>query len=268
LIFARNPKEHESLSTKHVIVVGCGSVGSAVCEMLVRAGLGKLTLIDPETLAPENIGRHLLTQRDLGRPKVEAMKDRLLGINPECNISARPVTFEEQICASKNLEEAMPDLVVSCVDSYRCESLINGFALEKGIPAVYIGCWGPAALGEILYVVPGKTACYECFAAFRKNVEIPADARKYTDPDFDDTRVPGQPGLWANILTISGISFQVILGLFALRPEVIDCEHTLWLANISDYDSAFSPLAVTFARVKKGCAICDESLVEELTLDG
>ena len=142
------------------------------------------------------------------------------------------------------------------------------FALERGIPAVYPGCWGAASVGEVLYVVPGKTACYECFAAFREHVEIPADPRKYTDPDFDDTRAPGQPGLWANILVITGVAFQVILGLLGLRPEVIDHEHTLWLVNVSDYQSELRPLAVTFAKVKRGCAVCDESLVDALTLEG
>lgn len=237
--------------------------------MLVRAGIGRLTLIDPETLAPENIGRHLLTLKDLGRSKVEAMRERLLTIHPDCAISAWPVPFEHYFAQLERPEDTRTrfDLIVSSVDSYRCESLINGFALAEKIPAVYPGCWGPASLGEILYVVPGMTACYECFAAFRSNVVIPADARKYTDPDFDDTRAPGQPGLWANILVIAGIAFQVILGLLGLRPEVIDHEHTLWLANVSDYDLPFRPLAVTFAKVKRGCAVCDESLVGDLTIE-
>ena len=198
------------------------------------------------------------------------MRERLLAINPDCAISAWPMPFEDYLTRRERSEEAHanPDLVVSCTDSYRCESLINGFALERGIPAVYPGCWGAASVGEILYVVPGKTACYECFAAFREHVEIPADPRKYTDPDFDDTRAPGQPGLWANILVITGVAFQVILGLLGLRPEVIDHEHTLWLVNVSDYQSELRPLAVTFAKAKRGCAVCDESLVDALTLEG
>jgi hypothetical protein len=57
-------------------------------------------------------------------------------------------------------------------------------------------------------------------------------------------------------------------GLLGLCPEVIDYEHTLWLANVLDYDSPFRPLAVSFANVKRGCAICDESLVAGLTAEG
>jgi len=278
-MFARNPNEYAVLSKKSVELVGCGSVGSAVAEMLVRAGVGTLTLTDPEALAPENLGRHLLTDRDLGRPKVEAMRERLCAINPACDIRTHATEFERTAPAPSGSvfggtiepdrgSDAVldSDVIVSCVDSYRCESLINGRSLARSIPAVYIGCWGAASVGEILYVVPGKTGCYECFGSFREKAEIPADPRKYSDPDFDDTRVSGQPGLWANILVTSGIGFQVILGLLGLRPQVIDHEHTLWLVNISDYDSALQPLAVTFAKVKRGCAVCDESLVSTLTL--
>src|SRR5437867_8391247 len=81
MIFARNPREHEVLSGKHVAVIGCGSFGSAIAEMLARAGIGQLTLIDPDVLSAENLGRHVLTQKDLGRPKVEALRERLLAIN-------------------------------------------------------------------------------------------------------------------------------------------------------------------------------------------
>ena len=53
---------------------------------------------------------------------------------------------------------------------------MNDFALRNGVSAVYCGCWGAGAVGEILYVVPGKTPCYECYAGFRRNtVEVPGD---------------------------------------------------------------------------------------------
>jgi hypothetical protein len=163
-----------------------------------------------------------------------------------------------------------PDLLIGGTDSFACESVLNSLSLREAIPAVYGGCWGEASVGEILYVVPEKTPCFECFSSFRRDTApLPVgDPRKYTDPDFDETKVPAQAGLWPNILIISGIAFQIILGL--LDPEsdrgrnLIDHEHTLFLVNISAYDSPLQPLAVTFGRVPKGCAICDESKFEEL----
>lgn len=259
------------LSTKHVCVIGCGSVGSAVAEMLVRTGVGALTLIDPEALAPENLGRHLLSRQDLGSPKVKGMQKRLAGINTECTITARAVDFAECLPTAsvfggsgdpKRFSEKPVDLFVSTVDSFRCHSMVNGLSLHEQIPAIYVGCWGPAKVGEILTVIPSRTPCYECFAAFRQRIEIPVDERRYTDASIDETRMPGQEGLWANILVVAGIAFQAMLGVFQLRP-VLD-EHTLWLFNL--YDESLTPFALTRATVQKGCAICDESKVEALSL--
>jgi len=272
-MFERNPEEREALSEKCVAVIGCGSVGSAVADMLVRAGIGELVLVDPDHLSEENLGRHLLTRVSLGEYKAEAMARRLLDINPSLRVRSVTAGFsgarlrKPQAAGESSGGTQAPDLIVSAVDSYRCESQINALSLAEGIPAVYLGCWRPAAVGEIYYVVPGKTGCYECFSSFREKVEIPPDARRYTDPSFDDTRVPGQPGLWGNILAVTGIAFQVILGLLGVRPEVIDYEHNLWLFNVSAYGSDLQPLAVTFGMVRKGCAVCDESLVDELTLE-
>ncbi|MCL5670984.1 MAG: hypothetical protein M1423_06790, partial [Acidobacteria bacterium] len=161
-----------------------------------------------------------------------------------------------------------PDLLAVATDSFACESLVNDYSLREGVPAVYGGCWGEASVGEILYVVPGKTPCYECYAGFRRQAaEISPDARKYTDPEFDGTRLPGQAGLWANILMITGVMFQVVLGLLdpeSDRRQLIDFEHTLFPVNVSKFGAHLQPLAVTFGKVKKGCAVCAESALAEL----
>lgn len=280
-VFARNQTERDILSKKHIAIVGLGSGGSAIAEMAARTGVGRMTLVDPETVAIENIGRHVLTTADVGRPKVEALRDRILAIHAECQVDALYCRFSRNIFgAPKSFRfgpdgcmppgkppakvDHVPDLIVSCVDSFACESAINAYSLSAGVPAVYGGVWGAAAVGEILYVAPGQTPCYECYAGFRRSkAEIPNDPRRYTDPDFDTTKLPGQPGLWPNILIIAGIQFQIILGLLGLRP-VIDYEHSLWLVNVSDYDSPLQPFAVTFGKVKRGCPVCDETAVHQL----
>ena len=82
MLFVRNPKTYEIFSKKRVSLVGCGSVGSALGEMLVRAGIGELWLTDPDTLAPENLSRHVLTGADLGRPKAASAADACRALNP------------------------------------------------------------------------------------------------------------------------------------------------------------------------------------------
>src|SRR5438552_2711611 len=251
-VFARNPKEAERLSHKHLAIVGCGSGGSALASMAARSGVGRFTLVDPDALTLENLGRHTLSRADVGKPKVLGLKGMIEDLNPAAEVEA--------VCAKFDELTQRPDLIIAATDSFACESAINDYSLRENVPAVYGGCWGEASVGEVLYVVPGRTPCYECYAGFRRNVDIPADARKYTDPDFDSTKVPGQAGLWANILIITGVMLQVVLGLLdpeSERRQLIDYEHTLLLVNVSNYDAKLQPLGVTFGKIKKGCTVCD-----------
>ena len=117
--------------------------------MAARSGIGRLTLIDPETLALENVGRHMLLRSDVGQAKAEVLKQLIKDINPQAEVDAVVGRF-------KDLPER-PDLIISAVDSFSCESMINDYSLRENLPAIYGGCWGEASVGEILYVVPGRT---------------------------------------------------------------------------------------------------------------
>lgn len=79
----------EALRTKRVIIFGVGGVGSYAAEALVRTGLTHLTIVDGDTVQASNINRQLpATRATLGMPKVEALKERLLAINPDAEIEA------------------------------------------------------------------------------------------------------------------------------------------------------------------------------------
>ncbi len=277
-LFARNPKVREALSDKHVAIVGLGSIGSTIADMAARAGVGKLTLVDPDTLSAENLARHVLTNPRIGQTKVIGMAMHISQINPDCQVVSIAKKFDPDDFGKARRVHAFgpdggkasyfrlgkPDLIVAATDSYQCSSRINAYALAAHVPVVFGGVWGPAKVAEILYSVPGKTACYESFASFRKEErEIPRDPESYKDPNIDVTQVPGQEGLWCNVLMAAGLQFQAVLGLFGLLDN-IDFEHTLWLMNISDFASPLQPLAVTFGKVRRGCPVCDPSKLSEL----
>jgi hypothetical protein len=164
-------------------------------------------------------------------------------------------------------------LLVGATDSFECQSLVNLLSLNSGTPALYVGCWGEATVGEIFYVIPGKSPCFECYAGFRRESEELSirDSRKYTDLDFDQTKVPGQAGLWPNILIICGFAFQLILALLGADErrsrELIDESQTLFLANIGDFASELPLWTVTPGAVRKGCAICDPAHLPELRVE-
>src|SRR5437870_1473701 len=87
-VFSRNPRERELLREKHLIIVGLGSVGSALALMGARAGVGRFTLIDADEVQPENIARHFCDLDTIGQPKAEAVADLIHHVNPAADTIA------------------------------------------------------------------------------------------------------------------------------------------------------------------------------------
>ena len=260
-VFSRNPAEWKALRNKHVVFVGLGSVGSALCVMAARAGVGRFTLIDPERLEAANIGRHCCGLSDLGIPKVTAVARLIRQVNPRVEIHQHPEDFRTLVRRGFTIEDSKVSLLIGATDSLECQSLVNLASLESGVPSVFAGCWGAAAVGEILYVVPRRTACYECYARFRRTQakDGKADKRKYTDPNFDGTKRPPDAGLWANILVVCGFAFQVVLSLLEaseLGPFILEDGASLFLVNVASPASPLPFWGVSKGSVDRGCGVC------------
>lgn len=106
----------QRLADARVILFGVGGVGSWCAEALVRSGLGGLTLVDMDVVAPSNINRQLpATSLTIGQPKVEAMRQRLLEINPDAEIKAINQRFTAENAGDFNLSDY--DFVVDAIDS-------------------------------------------------------------------------------------------------------------------------------------------------------
>ncbi|MBO7458205.1 MAG: tRNA threonylcarbamoyladenosine dehydratase [Paludibacteraceae bacterium] len=107
----------EALRTKRVIIFGVGGVGSWAAECLIRTGLLHLTIVDGDTVQPSNINRQLpATRETMGVPKVEALKARLLEINPEAEIVAIP-EFYHGDNENLNAQIANHQFVIDAIDS-------------------------------------------------------------------------------------------------------------------------------------------------------
>lgn len=104
------------LRAARVILFGCGGVGSWCGEALVRSGIGHITLVDMDSVVPSNINRQLpATSLTVGKPKVEAMKRRLLEINPEAEITAVNARFTAENADAFDLGSY--DFVIDAIDS-------------------------------------------------------------------------------------------------------------------------------------------------------
>ena len=93
----------EGLENKRVAIFGIGGVGGYVCEALVRSGVGHFDLVDNDTVSLTNINRQIIAiHSTVGRQKVEVMKERMLDINPNADISIHQCFFLEEILRLDN----------------------------------------------------------------------------------------------------------------------------------------------------------------------
>ena len=123
------------LEVAKVIIYGIGGVGSFVVEGLVRAGVGKLVLVDPDKISESNINRQIHSNvNTIGKSKVEVMKKRILEINPKANVeiyNPKNLDFEEQ-----ELIDDSFSYVIDAVDTVKTKINIIEKAKEKGIPVI------------------------------------------------------------------------------------------------------------------------------------
>lgn len=121
----------ERLSRTRVILFGVGGVGSWCAEALIRSGVGTLTLVDMDTVAPSNVNRQLpATSLTLGEPKVDVMARHLLEINPDARITAINRRFTAENANEFNLEDY--DYVVDAIDSVADKAELIIRATESG----------------------------------------------------------------------------------------------------------------------------------------
>lgn len=108
----------EALSAAKVIIFGVGGVGSWCAESLVRTGIRHLTIVDSDRVCITNINRQLMaTTHTVGQVKVEALKDRLLAINPKAEIKALQEIYSAETAEYFHLEDY--DYIIDCIDSLK-----------------------------------------------------------------------------------------------------------------------------------------------------
>ena len=116
-------EEIENLKTKKIILFGLGGVGSYVAEILVRAGINNLTIVDFDKVDITNINRQLIALHStIGKLKTEVMKCRLLDINNELNLKALALKIDENNIKEFHLEEY--DYVIDAIDDVKAKLAI------------------------------------------------------------------------------------------------------------------------------------------------
>jgi len=154
------PAGQRRLRAGRALIVGVGGLGSWVAELLTRAGVGTLRLVDDDKVDLTNIHRQALyaeADARAGRPKVLAAADRLKQINADVAVDPIPHRLDKGNIAA--LAEGM-DVIVDGTDNFASRFLMNDYAVKHGRPWVFAGVVGAEA--QTMTVVPGRTPCLRC----------------------------------------------------------------------------------------------------------
>ena len=120
-----------ALEESRVIVVGIGGVGSWAAEALVRSGVGSVSIVDCNRVAVSNTNRQIQASRlNIGRPKTEALEERLKDINPACEVRSFPRFFSKEAADSFDIQGA--DFVIDAIDTMQSKLDLIEVSLAAG----------------------------------------------------------------------------------------------------------------------------------------
>jgi len=231
-----------------VTVVGLGALGTVVATSLAMAGVGKLILIDFDTVEVSNLNRQLFYREgDVGKPKVNVAAKALKAINPTVEI--------EEI---KNAIEKVPhdlltrsNVIVEGLDTFKVRRWLNAFTVNAKIPLISGGMYG--FLGNIQVVIPYQTPCLECqslipehelqkactpFGEVRKEIREIVEERKYI------------PSVSSVSLVIGGLMAQETLKIINGIPT---------MNNFLFWDGESGQFTSVPLERRKTCFVCSDT---------
>jgi molybdopterin-synthase adenylyltransferase len=148
------------LLESRALVCGCGALGSVAADLLVRAGVGFVRIVDRDFLEADNLHRQVLfDEADVAEqlPKAVAAARRLARINSA--VAVEPQVADVTAATIRALADDV-DLIVDGTDNFEVRYLLNDFAVSAGKPWVFGGCVG--AEGQMMAILPGETPCLAC----------------------------------------------------------------------------------------------------------
>ncbi|MCL2590078.1 MAG: ThiF family adenylyltransferase [Betaproteobacteria bacterium] len=227
-IMSRDPSgTNNDLENTRVVCVGTGSLGGTVALQLARSGVGHITLIDPDTLASANLGRHVLGVDDLGRPKASALRDKIHRDLPTTEVAAHVGFVEDVMHKNPEMFEKANLIVITTAD-WQSESLLWK-AKSDGAPWRLLQAWSEphAQVGHALLAPNGA---FDARYLFGDNGDF---RHKFTEwPGGGLVALPacGESFIPGGSLGMTNIACMV--SQTALRALTGHVEHTAWISSI------------------------------------
>lgn len=212
------------LAAAHAAIIGCGALGCASADLLARAGVGTITLIDRDVVELTNLQRQtLFTEADAreGLPKALAAAQRLRAVNS--SITIRPVVADltarnaEPLLLHKQADELPPvSILIDGTDNFQTRYLLNDLAIRDSLPYAYAGVVGTT--GMALTIIPDRTPCLRCLFE-----DPPAPG---STPTCDTAGVYG-PAVTAVVSSQASDVLKILLSQSDLVPPTL-LEFDLW----------------------------------------
>ena len=157
----------ERLKYSNVCIIGCGGIGCTLAELLARAGVGKMTLLDPDIIEMSNLQRQTaFLPQDVGFYKAEVLAKRLQQVNPHIQVDYYTVGIDADNAAAMIQHQ---DLVLDGCDQFATRYLVNANCLAYGVPLISASAIG---LQGQLFMVEGDSACYACLFPPEDQVDL------------------------------------------------------------------------------------------------
>ncbi len=277
-IFARvrSAYDLDHLQRVRVLAIGCGGAAEFI-ESLARAGVGEFVLCDPDVVSESNLATQQTYRRDVGRPKVECLADRVRDINPHSFVVALQTSLDELEDADirrllfDELNGRRPRGALLCgmTDAFDPQARVNRLALHFGVPSLCAQVYAEGRGAEISFTHPETTpACHRCALSARYKAYL---KEGYTNTTTSDGTPIGSTSRlnslkffiamvllhhgtrharWGDMLTRIGNRNLVQLRLHpdftlpafdrAFRgadPERVFCDEAVWLPQLPDHPS-------------------------------
>ena len=209
----------ETLMRKHVLVVGLGGVGGICAEMIARAGVGKMTIVDADTVDLSNTNRQIpALHSTAGKGKAEVMAERLKDINPELEITVLSIYIKEEITRDL-LDKGQFDYAVDCIDTLSPKVHFIKACKERNIPIVSsLGAGGKVDPSQVIITDISKT--YQCnLAAYVRKKLRAQGIRKGLTVVFSAEPVEQE----RIIVTEKAFPKKSIIGTISDMPAIFGC---------------------------------------------
>ncbi len=161
ILFAEIGEEgQERLRQSSAAIIGCGALGTALANLLVRAGIGRLRIVDRDFVEPSNLQRQTLFEEsdaNAALPKAAAAEKRLTAINSDVRVEGLVADLSPD-----NLDECLGGfpLLLDGTDNFETRLLVNDYAVRHGVPWVYAAV--VSSYGVTMPIRPGESACLAC----------------------------------------------------------------------------------------------------------